>query len=153
MCGWFGVVAAVAGAGLSAYSSYQQGQTAKAAAEYNQEMQVRAAKDATARGAIAAAEHRDKVRRLIGEQAASFGASGVSLASGTPLKIMEETAGLGELDALRILNNAQREAAGYSAQSVLTDYEGKQAKKAGTISAGASLLSGASSAYYGYKKG
>lgn len=144
-------VAAVASAAISAYSAYSSGQSQKKASEYNAEMQRRAADDALQTGANEAAEHRDKVRQIMSSQVAATGAAGLNTASGTPLQILTETAGVGELDALRIVNNAQRRAYGMNAQAELDVFQGKAAGRAGFMNAGASLLSGASNAYFGYK--
>ena len=44
-------------------------------------------------------------------------ANGVDLSSGSPLDILGDTAMYGELDALTIRSNAEREAYGYRVQS------------------------------------
>ena len=144
---------AVVGAGTSAYGQYAAGENATEVADYKDGVEKNAAIDAQNRGTVAAAEHRDKVKRMIGTQRASMAASGVASDTGTGLDLLAETAGMGELDALRILNNSQREAEGLNSQAQLTTMQGKFSKNAGTLSAGASLLSGASNAYYGFKAG
>lgn len=143
--------AAVASAGVSAYTAYSSGQAQKQAAEYNAEMQRRAAQDALQSGAMRAAAHRDKVRMLEAQQIAGSAAAGVNPFSGSSLDVIKETAGMGELDALRIVNNAQRQAYGLNAQAELDLFQGANAGRAGSLSAGASLLSGASNAFFGYQ--
>lgn len=142
---------AIAGTGVSVYSAIQQGNAAKASANYNAEMQRRAADDALQRGSISAAEHRDKVRQMIASQDATMAGGGADITSGSPLKLTTDTAGMGELDALRILNNSQREASGLNAQAENTRYTGRMAQRAGYMNAAGSLLSGASAAYTGYR--
>jgi hypothetical protein len=147
----WGAIASIAGAGVGAYSAYQSGQSAKGTAEYNEEMAKRSADDALQRGASEAAEKRDRARRIISAQNAAGAANGIELNSGTQLKLNEEAAGFGELDALRTINNAQRQASGFSAESELEKYRGTTGARAGYMNAGSSLLTGAASTYSTYK--
>ncbi|BCS54785.1 hypothetical protein [Geobacter sp. SVR] len=146
-------VSAVAGAGVSAYSMYASGENQKEAADYNAEMSKLKAQDALQRGAIEASAKREKAKRVAGAQAESMAMSGVAIDTGTPLALLTETAGLGELDALRSVNNATREAWGYKAQSSLDEYQGRSAASAGLLNAGGTFLGGASNAYFGYRAG
>jgi hypothetical protein len=151
------MVSAAASAGVSAYSANEQGKNAKRTGEFNAEMQRRTADDALQRGAIDAADKRQQTRQLIARQHAAQAASGLDTTSGTPLQIMTESAGMGELDALRTLNNAQRQASGLNASADLEIYKGNAAQSAGRFNAAGSILTGASSAaqigYYGMKPG
>lgn len=149
--GYIAAVGAIAGAGTAGYSAYQTGQTAKKTGKYNAEMQGRKERDALERGADDAAAVRLRARRVAAAQTEGAALSGVEISSGTPLALLTETAGFGELDALRTLNNAQREAMGYKAQGNLDTYGGRAASRAGSFNAGGSLLTGASNAYYGWK--
>lgn len=142
--------AALAGAGLSAYGAKQQGDAAKMAADYNADAMRRSAQSVEAQGAQVASDRLLKARRLEASQVATAGAGGVNPFAGSPLAIESETAEFGELDSLRIINNAQRSAWGLQTQAGLTGWEGEQARTAGNINAGATLLGGASRAYYGY---
>lgn len=145
-------VTAVASAAISGYSQYQAGQSQKKAGEYNAEMQRRQAQDALQRGAIEGAAKQDRARKIASQQAEGMAMSGVSIDTGTPLALLTETAGLGELDALRSRNNAQREAWGLNTSAELDEYHGKMAGRAGTLNAAGTFLGGASDAYFGYKK-
>lgn len=147
------VAVAVVSAAVGSYSAYAQGENAKEAADYNAKVQENAALDAQQRGSIAAAEHQDKVRRLIGTQTATAAANGLLTNTGTPLDILVDTAGMGKLDALRLLSNANREANGLNAQAGLLKIEGDNAKTAGTLNAAGHALSGLSSAAGGAYKG
>lgn len=142
--------ASVAAAATGAFSAYTSGKSANDAAKYNAEMQRRQAADALQRGAIEAGERRDEARRVAARQVDQFSTSGVLARSGTPLALLTETAGLGELDAQRTLNNAQREASGLEASARLERYQGKMAKRGGILNAAGTLLGGASNAYFGY---
>lgn len=145
------LAASAVGAGVSAYSAHEQGQSAKKTGEYNKEMQRRKELDALERGADQAAQVRTRARRVAAAQVEGSAISGVDVNSGTPLALLTETAGLGELDALRAMNNAQREAWGYKAQSELDSFSGRAAGRAGNLNAGGSLLTSAANSYYGFK--
>lgn len=149
----FAYVALAASTVFTAYSAVKQGQDAKNIADYNADMQRQAADMEVQRGATEAAEHRQKVKQMISRQNAAFGASGVEGSTGSAADVMTETAGMGELDALRIVNNAQRQAWGLESQAKITKYEGKQARTQGYLKGTATLLSGGSDAYFAYKKG
>ena len=118
------LVLAAIGTSVSAYSAVAAGQNAKETADYNAEMQRRQAKDTLVRGSIAADEKRQQARKIIGAQTAAMGASGFATDSGSPLQLLTESAGFGELDALRALNNAQRQASGLNAQADITQWQG-----------------------------
>ena len=139
------------GTAVSAYGSYEQGQTQKKVADYNAKMQRQAADDALQRGSIASAEHQDKVRKMIGRQTAIGGASNLDLSGGSFQQVQDQTQQYGQLDSLRLMSNAQREAWGMNASADITEWQGNRAQTAGYIGAGASLLSGASNSYFGYK--
>ena len=144
-------VVSVIGTGVSAYGSYEAGQSQKEAAEYNAEVQHQAAKAEIQSGNIKAQEMRDKARRIAGTQAATFGASGLDTTSGTASDIISETRMFGELDALRAINNAERSAWGLNSQSELDLFQGRAAARGGMLSAGGTLLAGATRAYSDYK--
>lgn len=114
--GTVGTIATVAGA-------FGQSDSTAAAAKYqaqvarnNQIIAGQQAQDAIARGQVAEQAQRRQVGSVLGAERAGYGASGVSLSSGSPLDIQGDTAQLGELDALTLRSNAQREAAAYRAQ-------------------------------------
>lgn len=145
-------VATAASAGTAAYSAVAAGENAKETADYNARVAENAARDASERGAIAAAEQRAKARQMMARQNAAMSAGGVDASTGTPLDLQTETAGIGELDALRIVNNAQRQAAGYQAQAGLEQLRGNAARTAGYFGAAGSILGGVGSVgYYGSK--
>jgi hypothetical protein len=144
-----GIATSLIGSGVSAYASYESGQSQKKAAEYNSEMQQRAANDALQRGAQEGADAKQHARQVISRQIAASGAAGFDSSTGTALDLSTEAAGFGELDALKSINNAQRQASGLNAQAGLTNYQGKMAGQGGLLTAGGTLFSGAGSAFYG----
>lgn len=137
-------VASIAGSALSAVGAMQQGKAAAAAANYNakvNEMAAVAEKDA------AAAEAEDRRRKLMGQRSTSIaarGASGVALA-GTPLMVDEDMLGEIELDVARVGQRGAAKAVQYQNQATLDRATARSAKRAGAISAGASLLGGIAS--------
>ena len=157
-------VASFAGTALSAFGQVQAGQQAAAAAEYNaavarnnQIIADRQAEDALKRGQVAEEEQRRRTRAMAGTQRAALAASGIQLDQGSPVDILSDTAQFGELDALTIRNNAEREAYGYRVQGMNFGAEaGLQQSRAGSamssalIGAGGTLLSGAASSYDRY---
>lgn len=165
---WEGIaIAATAiSIGMGAYSAVSQGEAAAEAADYNAKVAENNAKykqaqalDAEQRGATEAAQHREKVRKLLATQNAMTGASGIDTDSGTALDIMTETAGQGELDSLRIMNNAQREAQGYKVEAdnyragaSIGRWQGQQSATAGQIGAAGSIIGGIGSAAGSYAK-
>ncbi len=154
------------GTGVSAMGQMQQ-QQAQAqqaqvmAAQYRYQQQVqlqnqalaeRQAADSLQRGRVAEQNRRQVTQQQIGQQTARLAAQGTDL-EGSPTDILGDTAATGELDALTIRSNAEREAYG---QRIAALGYGNEATMAATraanstyepsyFGAGASLLSGASS--------
>jgi hypothetical protein len=115
---------AVIGTAMSAYGQYQQGQQQSAMNNYQSAVaannsiiasqqaaiQERAAEDALSRGRIDEQQHRLKVSQMMGSQRAALAGSGVLVDSGSGLNLLADTATMGEMDALTIRGNAEREA-------------------------------------------
>lgn len=148
-----GLAASLAGAGVGAYSSYQQGKSAEAQAEYNAKQAEAQAADAQLRGGIEANQKRQEVRRAIASQQTQLAANGVETSSGSGLTLMSDAAHEGELDAQTAYANAMREAYGYQSQATAYRYSGKTAKSNAYGQAAGSLLSGVSSAASTWKSG
>lgn len=146
-------VSAVASASVGAYSAVKAGESQKEAADYNADMGKMKAQEALQRGAIEGADKRQQARRLAATQAEGAAMSGVEISSGTPLALLTETAGLGELNALRTVNNASREAWGFKAQANLDEFSGRAAQTGGRLNAAGTFLGGASQATLAYRSG
>lgn len=145
-------------AGVSAYGAMQQGKAQEKQYQYqaavnrnNAIIQNRLADDAIKRGEAAEAEHRRKVNQVKGSQRASFAANGIDLGSDIVSDTLSDTALLGELDALTIRNNAEREAYGYrvgamnqEASAINNEAAGSNARSAGNLDAFGTILGGAS---------
>lgn len=145
-------VASLAGTGISAYAAYASGKSQKEAAKYNADVADAQAHDALQRGADDAADVKERARRVGSSQVEAFSRSGVLATTGTPLELLTETAGMGERDALKTMNNAKREAWGYKSQAELDRYQGKAAGRGGILNAGGTFLTGATSTYYGAQR-
>lgn len=121
------IVSAV-GTGLSVISSIQSGKAEAKAAQYNAD---------TARAEAQSREtaQRTAAQRQLGSIRAGVSKSGATMA-GTPLAVLSESASNAEIDALNTRYSGQREASLYEAR-------GRNAKTAGYLRAGTSLLSSA----------
>lgn len=117
MCAPAVLAAAAAFQALGQISSAQaQASELKANAqidEMNAKSQEVAAQDAAQRGAIEASRQKQMQQQQSALFRAEGGGSGFSINSGTALDVLVQNAGFGELDALTIINNADREAYGY----------------------------------------
>lgn len=141
------------------YGSYQQGKAQQAQYDYqaqvnenNRKIAEWQAQDAIKRGDIEEKRHRLKVEQLKGRQRSVLAASNVEIDSGSALDTLGDTAELGELDALTIRSNAEREAYDYRVSAMNQGAEaganrlaGRNARTAGNYGAMTSLLTGANS--------
>jgi hypothetical protein len=136
---------AVAGMVISGVLAAKQQQDAGAQASYqasiaqnNQIIANQKAEDAIARGELEERQHRVQIAQLMGKQRAGAASRGVIVDAGSALDITLDTAAIGELEALTIRDNAEREALGFRQQA---DMFGSDAAFLG--STGKSLSSGA----------
>lgn len=156
-----------ASGGLAAYGQIQEGNQASDMYKYqaqvaknNAELAKDAAKDAEIRGENAAQQTRLRTRQVIGNYRASAAARGVEVDSGSALDTTVDLAGIGELDALLIKDNATREAWGYNNQAIQFQDNAKLDKKAsvnvkraaGTAAFGTLLGTGSSVAARWYQR-
>ena len=118
----------------------------------NRKVALWKAQDAQDRGAKEEAALRVKVAQLKGRQKSALAASGVEIGDGSALDILGDTAALGELDALTIRSNAEREAyeqkvnaSNLAANAGMKRMGAGNAIIAGRIGSMTSLLTGAGS--------
>jgi len=163
-------IAAAATLGLNAASTtmtvlgqVQANKAASAAADYqaqvarnNAIIANRFADDAIERGKVEESQHRQRLKRFIGQQRVSLAASGVDIGEGSAVDVVSDTAGIGELDAIAIRRNAEREALGFRTQGMnfraqerLSRFRGKTSpfSPLGTALTGASQLASKYGAY------
>lgn len=127
---------------FGAVQSYEQGKYLNKVAKVNAGISERAGRDAVKRGNIDADEQRQQTGQVLGAQRAAFAANGVDVNSGSAGQVQNDTAALGELDALTLVNNAAREAYGYQVQAMDQRQQGKLAKYKGKMDAIGSILGG-----------
>lgn len=139
------LIASLAGTAVSAVGAIQQGNAAKAAADYNAQIAERNAVIARQQGAAAAAKQEREGRIRMGMARASAGGSGVTLDSFGDL--LQDSAKQEELDRLTILYNADLQAQSGELSAAGERASGAAAQKAGYIGAAGSLLKGGASAY------
>ncbi len=110
-----------------------------------------AANDAVSRGTYDADLQRLRTSQNLGTQRAAMAANGGEVNSGSNAALQDDTAAIGELDALTIQNNAAREAYGYrvQAQSGLSNARKleSQASSAKRNSILGGIISGGAQAY------
>ncbi|KKN27531.1 hypothetical protein LCGC14_0863670 [marine sediment metagenome] len=152
--GW-AVISMFAGTAVSAFSSFQQGQAQSVMSGYNALIARQNADLTSKRMELAKTEKkiieqrfRKKSERTLATQRASFAKAGVE-AEGTPLIVAEETAAEIELDALAIRyagtveqSRLAAEQAGFEQADILSRMRGSQARIAGRLGAGSTLLTG-----------
>jgi len=156
-----GFFTSLAIAGAAAAGSYMQGQAASSQAKAQAAMGRRnaevAEKDALAteiKTRFDQVRHVEEGERAVSSLRARMGASGARLDEGAPLHIVAQQTMENELqNALigyegRTQSNRQRsQAAGYRAGAVFADARAKNAKTAGIINAGTSLLGNVGAMY------
>ena len=100
------------------------------------------AKEAIARGDEAASNLKSEVNKIVSSQKAGFAASGIDVSSGIADKLATETQILGEMDAVRIKNNAWKEAFGYKTDALSASLQNKIQSAAARNSADNTILTG-----------
>lgn len=128
---------------FNAAASYEQGKYLDDVAKVNAGISSRAANDAIKRGEVEADEQRKTTQQVIGAQRTGFAAGNIDVNTGSAGQVQNDAAALGELDALTIINNAEREAYGYRVQAMDQRQQGKLAKWQGKTGAFGSILGGA----------
>lgn len=139
--------AAVASAGIGAFSAIQQGQNASAQAKMQSELYRRQAEREQQIGAINAANARRQADALAGTQRATMGGGSRDTSSGSALLIQEDLASEGELNAKRAENNAQAAATNLRANAAMAVASGQSAQTASYFRAGSALLGGVEPGY------
>lgn len=144
--------AVVVGAGVSAYSTIENGKQQKKMAEDQAQIAVNDAeykKDA----ARAQAEKIRKMGELQKSEArASLAASGVKIGEGTPLEITKNITTLAEEDALSALLGGKRAADSANTEAQMLMRAGKNAQTNSRYAAGATVLSAAGTVAGGWSK-
>jgi hypothetical protein len=142
---------------VSAYSAIQQGNAARAAADYqaqvaqnNATIAAMNANSAIQTGNTQLQAQQERAAQQMGMVRAAIGASGVEMNSGSALREQQGLAEVNQLNEATITSNAARSAwnyrnqgADFTAQAGLDQLKGQQAQAAGIVGGFSSLLSGA----------
>lgn len=119
-----GTILAVASTAISIPTSIQQGKNAQAMYDYqakvakkNADIAQQNADQERQAGIEEARWQRIKTLQSIGSQQVAMAGNGIDIASGTALDTIEDTAQMGELDALMIQYNSERAAQNYEQQA------------------------------------
>lgn len=133
----------IASTATSFVGSMQQARFQKNVSKYNAAQQRNEATQVQNQGIEAENAKRRETAQLIGRQRAAAGASGINVDSGSVAQLQDDTAILGEVDALRIRSNTERQANSMSESANLTIMDGANKARASTLDAFGSVLSGA----------
>lgn len=150
------LTAAAVSTTLGVIGANQQSKAQQAQYEYQAKVQERNEKIARNNASMErqtgieeARKQRMKTLQAIGAQETALASNGVDVSYGNSLDIIEDTAMLGELDALRIQYNSERTARNYETQArnfksdaVLSRYAQANAKTAGNMNVLAAGISG-----------
>ena len=141
----------IAGAGASVLSGVmgasgaaQQARAAQQAANFQAEVQEQQAQAERDRAAVEAQDFRREGSRARAASLARMGASGTVASEGSPLLVDEAFVKELALGSARIQHGGEVRGTRLDQQAELTRAEGRSARRAGGINAGASLLSGLS---------
>ena len=165
--GIISAVTGVIGTVTGIVGGIQSGKAAQAEAEYqaningqNAQIAQDNAKKERQQGLEDARRQRMKTIQAIGEQKVNIAANGAEIGSGTAIDTIEDTATLGELDALNIQYNAEQRALNYEQQANnfnnqanLDILKGQNAARTGQIKAVSAGLNGLSSSINTFASG
>lgn len=148
---------AIASTAIGAVGTIAQGQAAMNAAKYNAQVAEMNAKisdkkaaDALERGRLEEQKKRMEVAGIKGRQLAAMGANNVDVSFGSPLEMINDTAYMGEMDALIVRTNANRESYDYRVQAVNQRAQGQLSLMEGKSKLTGSFLSAFGSAIGGF---
>lgn len=147
------LAASLAGAGISAYSSYQQGQAQQDMAQHNAQIASNAARNEAETAAENAARQREANRRQLGAIRARMAGGGTQIASGSSLDVLGVAASELELQAMDLFRDSDAKQRQYRNEAQIQTWQGGQAAQAGNIGAIGSLLGGLGSTYSSYASG
>ncbi len=139
------LIAGIAGAGVSAAGSIAQGNAADEAAQATAAAAERRAGEERAAATREAARRAQQESLLLSRQQAVAASSGAGATDGTVLNLMEGIAQEGQYQRDIAIYQGESKAVNLEDEAALARWKGKQARTAGYIGAGSSVLSGVSS--------
>lgn len=134
----------------SLFTAQQQrakGKHQQGVAEYNARVAENEAQQIRNVGVEQENVQRSKTAELQSKQRAQLASRNIDLTTGSALQLQEETAELGEVDALRIRSNTENRVEAALSQADLTRREGQFASESSKGKAFGTLLSGVGSAF------
>lgn len=146
-----GVVGALqlAGAALSAYGQYQQGQAEKSVANANAQIYEAQARNIAEAKKITAGQYRSKANVLRGEATAKAARGGVKISGSTANSISQSIMELQMDNAYEQFNLETKRQEAFS-NAAMQRFQGRQAAKAGLMNAGVTALSAGKDFYSKY---
>lgn len=137
----------LAATGVTALGQIAAGQAAADAASTNARAMRAEADIARQQGNAREEAQRRRAREVLGQQRAAIGQAGIGW-GGSASDVLEASAAAAELDALNVRYESELQARGLLNQASLTEWEGKQAKRASRVAAASTILGGAAN-YFG----
>jgi hypothetical protein len=134
---------------IGALGTIEQGKARESQARINAMLAERNAEITMQRGKEATQRFRGDIRKLVGQQRASYAAQNVDISDmdSSAAYVMEETDELGEQDALNIQLNALREAFGYKMSALNQRAAGEAASSQALGQAAGTLLTTGAQTY------
>lgn len=121
--------------------------------EQNAQFKLKTADETINAGNTSADWQRVRAGQAVGTQRSAQAANGIDVNSGSAAQLQDDTAMLGELDALTIQNNAAREAYGYRVQAKQDILNASQTVQNGKTAAMGSILGGLGGAFGSFAGG
>jgi hypothetical protein len=143
---WVALGIGLATTAYGAYTQHEAGKEGEKGAKYNQQIGLLQAEDALTQGVYDQNRYRRSLKQFLGSQRAAIGANNVTQ-SGSPLRLLEDSAQIGEEDIANIRNNAALESWGYKVGADQAGLRARQSRRAGDANAAGMILGGTASAY------
>ena len=140
----------IASTAMNAIGAIQQGNAARASAEYNAKILEQNAVVERQQASAREEAQRRQSRQVLGQQRAAFAQSGGGM-GGSAADVMEQSGIMAELDALTLRYEGDLRARGMEVSASQERFAGKQAQRQGYFAAAGSILAGAGD-YMGYQE-
>lgn len=147
------VAISLVGGMMGAQNARQEGAFNAGMLNRNAALKEQAAQESIFAGNTSADWQRVRTGQAIGTQRAVQAANGIDVNSGSAAQLQDDTAMIGELDALTIQNNAAREAFGYQRQADQDRMNAIQTKINAGNNAMGSILGGIGGAFGSFAGG
>ncbi len=147
------VAIAMVGGMMGAQNAKQEGAFNSSMLTGNAALKDQAAQETINAGDTSADWQRVRTGQAVGTQRSVQAANGIDVNSGSAAQLQDDTAMLGELDALTIQNNAAREAYGYKVQAKQDRLNATQVTTNAGNKATGSILGGLGSAFGSFAGG